>query len=333
MGKRNPLEEAPSGVELRTAGPLRIHAVAELTGVPEPTLRAWERRYGIPCPERTSSGYRLYGAREVDEVRRMKELCEAGMAAAEAAALVRTRGVRVAAGEDEPDPSPVGDDPFAAVADEIVAATRAFNDAALDRALARLPLLGPGTMLLDRVLGPALRRIGDLWEAGELTIAQEHLASQRVDGFLRSLLQISTSPEADRKIVLASFADDDHELGLLGTALRIASWGYKPLVLGARTPPSALRAAVVGLSPDVVALSVTVAPDRPRARELVDDYASACSDVPWIVGGPAAGELAELVIAQGGMVDPQSPAELRAMIRDAIASRRTDNPKAPRRTR
>ena len=100
MGKRNPLEEAPSGVELRTAGPLRIHAVAELTGVPEPTLRAWERRYGIPCPERTSSGYRLYGAREVDEVRRMKELCEAGMAAAEAAALVRTRGVRVDAGED-----------------------------------------------------------------------------------------------------------------------------------------------------------------------------------------------------------------------------------------
>jgi hypothetical protein len=29
-------------------GPFRIHTVAELTGVPEPTLRAWERRYGIP---------------------------------------------------------------------------------------------------------------------------------------------------------------------------------------------------------------------------------------------------------------------------------------------
>lgn len=328
MGKRNQLQEAASGVEIVAAGPLRIHAVAELTGVPEPTLRAWERRYGIPRPERTSSGYRLYGAREVDEVRAMKELCEAGMAAAEAAAVVRSRSAAAVDDDDdeEPSPTPVGEDPFAAVAAEIVAATRAFNDAALDRALARLPLLGPGTVLLDRVLAPALRGIGDLWEAGELTIAQEHLASQRVDGFLRSLLQISTSPEADRKIVLASFADDDHELGLLGTALRIASWGYKPLVLGARTPPSALGAAVAGLAPDVVALSVTVAPDRPRARELVLDYGTACGRTPWIVGGPAAAVVADLVRARGGMIDPGEPAKLRAMLRDAIAERGRADP-------
>ena len=42
-------------------GPYRIHVVAEMTGIPAATLRAWERRYGIPSPERTASGYRLYG--------------------------------------------------------------------------------------------------------------------------------------------------------------------------------------------------------------------------------------------------------------------------------
>src|ERR1700744_5322809 len=69
-------------------GPYRLPPVAALTGVPEPTLRAWERRYGIPTPERTASGYRLYGDREVAQVREMQRLCAGGLAAAEAARAV-----------------------------------------------------------------------------------------------------------------------------------------------------------------------------------------------------------------------------------------------------
>ncbi len=261
----------------------------------------------------------------------MKELCDQGMAAAEAAAHVRSR-----AGDDgEPAGVPLGDDPFLVLAEEIVGATRAYNDVALDRALSRLPLLGPGTVLLDRVLVPALHRIGELWAAGELSVAQEHFAAQRIDGFLRSLLSISTAPEADRRVLLASFAEDDHELGLLGTALRIASWGYKPLVLGARTPPSALRAGVEGLQPDLVALSVTVAPPRARARELVEEYASACGAIPWIVGGAGARDLADLVEGRGGAVDPGDAALLRALVRDLLvpqAPARADTKTARRKT-
>ena len=47
----------------------RINAVAEMTGVPAPTLRAWERRYGIPRPGRSESSYRLYSDADVAEVR------------------------------------------------------------------------------------------------------------------------------------------------------------------------------------------------------------------------------------------------------------------------
>ena len=43
----------------------RIRAVAELTGVSTATLRAWERRYGVPTPSRTASAYRLYGDEDV----------------------------------------------------------------------------------------------------------------------------------------------------------------------------------------------------------------------------------------------------------------------------
>jgi acyl-CoA hydrolase len=66
-------------------GRFRINRVAETTGVPEATLRAWERRYQVPKPSRTPSGYRLYSQDDVAQVRRMRELCEAGISPADAA--------------------------------------------------------------------------------------------------------------------------------------------------------------------------------------------------------------------------------------------------------
>jgi DNA-binding transcriptional MerR regulator len=66
-------------------GRFRINWVADNTGVAEATLRAWERRYQVPKPARTPSGYRLYSEADVAQVQRMRELCEAGVAPADAA--------------------------------------------------------------------------------------------------------------------------------------------------------------------------------------------------------------------------------------------------------
>jgi acyl-CoA hydrolase len=66
-------------------GRFRINRVAETTGIPEATLRAWERRYHVPKPARTPSGYRLYSPDDVDQVRKMRELCESGISPADAA--------------------------------------------------------------------------------------------------------------------------------------------------------------------------------------------------------------------------------------------------------
>jgi DNA-binding transcriptional MerR regulator len=71
-------------------GRFRINWVAETTGVPEATLRAWERRYQVPKPSRTPSGYRLYSEQDVAQVHKMRELCEAGISAADAAREVLT---------------------------------------------------------------------------------------------------------------------------------------------------------------------------------------------------------------------------------------------------
>lgn len=297
------------------AGPFRIHVVSQLTSVPEPTLRAWERRYGIPTPERTATNYRLYGAHEVEQVRKMKALCVGGLSARDAAERVRAE--EPAHSRAHKDGVAV-EDPYRAAREGLLAAITVFDVDALEHALRQLMFLADGTTILDRVLAPLLVEIGERWHAGKLTVAEEHLASQRISAFVRDLLQLSPGAASKRKVVLASFADDDHEIGLLGLALRLSAWELRPVFLGARTPPAAVQTAVESTDAALVALSTTMPLDRPRARELVRGYAAACVGVPWFVGGSGVAAIADLVRDAGGHVDPHDPVALRALVESAL---------------
>lgn len=314
----------------------RIATVAERTGVPEPTLRAWERRYGIPAPPRSASGYRRYGEADIALVLEMRRLCEGGMAASDAARLLTARAVTTGTGDARAG-EPIFD-PYAASVRAIVDAVERFDDAGLDAALRPLLMLGPGSETFERTLRPALSLIGDKWHAGELSVAQEHFASQRIETLLRDLLQLAPGASSSSRVVLAAFADDEHELGLLGAALHFSEWGYRPVMLGARTPPSAVRGAVEALSPALVALSVTVAPTRVRARELVDEYRAAAGDVPIVVGGGGVAAIADLLTKLGLHVAPDDPVALRRLVNrivrdEARAPAPRGAPKGKRRSR
>lgn len=64
-------------------------AVVQQTGIPAPTLRAWERRYAILSPERALNDYRRYSERDIAIIRWLKERVDAGMAISQAIALFR----------------------------------------------------------------------------------------------------------------------------------------------------------------------------------------------------------------------------------------------------
>jgi DNA-binding transcriptional MerR regulator len=298
----------------------RIHAVEELTGVSAATLRAWERRYGFPSPSRTASAYRLYDQRDVTRILQMRELIESGIAAAEAARQVLARGDGAPASGLVATPNT---DPFAVAADRIVDAASTLDAHALDQSVQWALSLGSSLDVFDLAFAPALRRIGDLWEQGRLTVAHEHLAAQRVQSAALELLRLSQPAVGTPQALLACFEDEDHVIGLLGVGLKLASWGYRAILLGARTPPQAVARVVEHGAPTVVALSVVIPPPQARARELVDSYADACGDVAWAVGGPGATGLRAFVEARGGMV-LDTPDRLRALVSrpDAARARR-----------
>ena len=192
----------------------RIRNVSQLSGVSTATLRAWERRYGVPSPARTASAYRLYSDADVALIKRMRDLVSSGVAAAEAARAVVLQGGAAASapitGEEV--------DPFGLACERIVEATSRFDPEALELAVSRTLTLGPAVTIFDRAIGPALRRIGDLWHEGTVTIAQEHLASQVLIG------QEAPGPIRGAVIGMVGF------FGAVGILVNNAGYGqYGPL--------------------------------------------------------------------------------------------------------
>lgn len=298
----------------------RIRAVAELTGVSTATLRAWERRYGVPTPSRTASAYRLYGDEDVALVTQMRDLVESGVAPAEAARALREHatGTTETTGET---------DPYQLAADRIVDAAQRFDVEMIREEVTRSLALGPAVAIFDRALAPALVRIGDLWHKGQLTVAQEHLVSNVLLGRVNQLLELIQPVDSTRKVVLACFEEEEHVIGLYGAAIHFAAWGYRSVFLGARTPPDAVARVVGTLKVDVVALSTTCAPPVAKARALVDAYADACRGVPWLVGGHGLDSMSKFVVARGGIPADLSFPELRKTVDRAIrGERRSQGP-------
>jgi DNA-binding transcriptional MerR regulator len=78
---------------------LTISAVAERTGVSVPVLRAWERRFGFPEPERLDSGHRRYSETEVERILRVVSARAHGRSLEAAIDLARDASPGVALGQ------------------------------------------------------------------------------------------------------------------------------------------------------------------------------------------------------------------------------------------
>lgn len=273
----------------------RIQVAAELSGVKESLIRAWERRYGVLHPQRTPSGYRTYGDGDIEVLKRLKQLTQEGVAIAQAVKLLPgiRRDVREAAGS-------VFKLPHAAQLgrwrEEILLAAEKLDqvrvETVLDEALGSTQPL----VFLDELVVPLLREVGERWHAGTLTIAEEHLISQAARQRLISLLA-NAPRRAKHHVVCACPPEEEHELGLLGAALHFRQAGWRVTFLGARTPVADLARVVKALRPTLVAISIV---NPAKADRYLAELAAVFPDrTEVILGGTGIGRNRTLATKAG----------------------------------
>jgi DNA-binding transcriptional MerR regulator len=224
----------------------RIGELARRTQTSADLLRAWERRYGLLCPQRTPGGFRLYSDEDAARILRMRAGLERGLAAAEAARAALETPERPAS---------------------LVPALLAFDEERchelLDDLIARLSV---ESVLRDSVL-PALREIGKRWEAGEATVAQEHFAANLLRGRLFALAR-RWDQGIGRRALLACAPGDLHDLPLIAFGLALRARGWRILFLGADTPIDEVLTTAEAERPELVVLASSQARPELARPEL-----------------------------------------------------------------
>jgi methanogenic corrinoid protein MtbC1 len=249
----------------RSADPIyNTQAVVQLTGVPAPTFRAWERRYGVPHPARLPGGQRLYSESDVELIRWLHDRTTEGMTVSRAVRLLATRRAEP---RSQPAPAPRS---FLHLQAELVERLLAFDATGAEGVMSEALALYPLEDVCLELFQPVLVEIGERWHQGTLSAAVEHFATHLIRSKLTALLQVYTSSEQAHPVLLACVAEELHEIGLLLIGLFLARCGWPIIYLGASVPAADLQAAAQRLRPSLVVLSATTEDTAPQLVEAAE---------------------------------------------------------------
>src|SRR5512140_2281262 len=283
---------------------LRIGELSRRLGVSDHVLRAWESRYGLLEPVRSAGGFRLYSEADESRVRRMQAHLARGLSAAEAARAVLGQDSRAGHGPAAvPDRVPTAESELSgALRQALDAFDEPAAQAVLDRLLSDLSL----TAVLRDVVLPYLTELGERWERGTASVAQEHFASNLIRGRLAGLARGWGNGHGPRA-VLACPPGELHDLALMVFGIVLNRNGWRIDYLGMNTPVEELTRTVDARRPDLVVLAATVPENlEPHAAQLT---ALAQRAPLALAGADATPQMAAAVGARLLTSDPVTEAE------------------------
>jgi MerR family transcriptional regulator, light-induced transcriptional regulator len=281
---------------------LRISELSRRAGVSGHVLRAWERRYGLLQPVRSEGGFRLYTEADERRVRRMRDHLARGLSAAEAA--------RATLQDDAAAGRVAVPGRLAAAAGELAGALRrafdVFDEPAAQAILDRLVSDLSVTAVMREIVLPYLAELGDRWERGDASIAQEHFASNLIRGRLAGLAR-GWGDGSGPRAILACPPGERHDLALMIFGVTLNRHGWRIDYLGADTPVEELTRTAAARPPDLAVLAAT---RRGALEPLIAELAALARTVPLaLAGAGAAPQLAAAAGAQRLASDPVTAAE------------------------
>lgn len=239
-----------------------LKVVVRETGIKPDTLRAWERRYDLPKPQRTPGKHRLYSQYDIEMIKWLIERQKEGLRINRAVQLWRSL--------EEEGQDPLQTMPFSEPVDyripaEVVsgstisefrenwvAACLDFDESRAENVLAQAFARYPLEAVCLGVLVEGLAAIGEQWYSNESTVQQEHFASALAMRRIDALLAATPPPTRGKKILAACPPGEEHVFPLLLVALFLRQRGWEVIYLGGNVPLEKLDATIQSSKPDLV---------------------------------------------------------------------------------
>jgi methanogenic corrinoid protein MtbC1 len=264
-----------------------LKAVIRMTGLSADTLRAWERRYHLPVPERTSGGHRLYSQGDIAIIQWLMAKQSEGISISNSVGLWNTL---VANGTD-----PLEIDPHTAI-DHTVSFPMADMDTSIsslrgkwveacidydenlaDQITNKAFALTTPEIVCNDVFLKGLSVVGEGWYKGEITVQQEHFATGIVHRRLGSLINSCPPPNRKEMILLCCPHGEEHTLSSTYLTYLLRRQGYKVIDLGANVPIAQLNDTIQRIDPQLVVLSALLLITAAQLKRMVKAIASSIS--------------------------------------------------------
>ena len=219
-----------------------LKVVLKETGLAADTLRAWERRYGLPMPERTAGGHRLYSERDIATIKWLTARQTEGLSISRAVDLWNEQTAS-------------GSDPLAGAASQTFSLAQAthesnlealrgqwldaclrFDEPRAEQTLNQAFAMYPVEVVCTDVLQRGLVEIGAKWYENSASVQQEHFASALAMRRLDSLLSAAPAPTRNGTVLIGCVADEWHAFTPLLLALLLRRRGWNVIYLGANVP-------------------------------------------------------------------------------------------------
>lgn len=260
------------------AANFNLKVVVSETGIKPDTIRAWERRYGLPVPDRTAGGHRLYSERDIATLKWLVARKDEGMSISKATGLWRQLESdghdplnQLPLREDQPIAEPPVLRPgrtLERARQAWIAACLAYQEAEADRVVSEAFAEFPVETVCVEVLQRGLSEIGELWYTDQATVQQEHFASELATRRLEALIAAAPRPQHSGAVLVSCATDEDHSFAPLLLVLLLRRRGRQVVYLGANVPLARLEATMRKVDPRIVVLTAQYIHSAARLQEM-----------------------------------------------------------------
>ena len=262
------------------------------TGLTSHTIRIWEKRYNAIRPDRSEGNRRLYSDGDIAHLQLLHRATLDGHRIGDIAHLSTDELQLLSASLATASPPLQKRHANTEAADHIesaLTAIRQLDASGLESELMRADLHLGHAQLVEQVIEPLMRRIGELWHEGSMRIADEHLASavvrRFIDGIRHGLQADSNAPH----LVVTTPAGQMHEIGALLVSTLAAAANWRVTYMGPNLPAEEIAIAAQANRARAVALSIVYPVDDPAlGHELLKLRQALDENIAIVVGGRAA---------------------------------------------
>jgi DNA-binding transcriptional MerR regulator len=243
-----------------------LKVVLQETNIAADTLRAWERRYGLPMPQRTAGGHRLYSQYDIETIKWLLARQAEGLSISRAVDLWNEHnasGVDPLAGftpsaltstQATPSIYISPDTNLDSLRAQWVGACMKFSEANSEQVLNQAFSMFPVEAVCMEILQKGMVEIGNLWYENGASVQQEHFASGLAMRRLDALLSASPAPTRNQTVLVGCPPNEWHTFTPLLLSLLLRRRGLNVVYLGANVPAEQFGETVKSVNAKLVIL-------------------------------------------------------------------------------